>query len=261
MTKQEQEGETRRALQLYYLHRECVRRNPDYMKSYRDLDTETETKVREDKEHGLRFRWRLSFSEPLPHPDEQPDLGHVRNGILPPDWQNLPPLTDVDSLEHNAATFLTQRLLNPNQMLLNTVAHELKGFLFFLYFPDEQDRNFPALWSLTTLDMRRTKKEITQFCNAWFEAKFVRRKEYGLKQGQSRMRVRVAEGFDYLRAYDLRRTGKKLREIATVLWPSGDSSEKTRLVKTYCDKGTSLVRDPPLLRLPEEHRKARLRTL
>ncbi|MGH7229247.1 MAG: transcriptional regulator domain-containing protein [Nitrospiraceae bacterium] len=259
MTKKEQEGETRRALQLYCLHRECVRRNPDYMKTYRDFDTEKEPKVREDKEHGLRFRWRLSFSDPLPHPDEHPDLSHLKNGLLAADCQNLTPMTDVDSLENAAAAFLTKHLLYPNRMLLETVANELKGFLCFLYFPEERDHNFPASWSLTTLDMRRTKNEITQFCNAWLEDKLAKRKEYDLKQQQPRMRLRVDEGFDYLRAYDLRRKGKKLREIAGVLWPSGDSTKQTRLVKTYCDKGKSLVHVPPLLRLVQEHRKARLR--
>ncbi len=261
MTKKEQEGETRRALQFYRLHRECVRRNRDYVKNYRELDTETDRKLREDKEHGLRFRWRLSFSEPIPHPDEQPDLSHVKNGRLAPDWQNFTPMTDVDSLENAAAKFLTRQLLYPNQELLETMAKELKGFLFFLYFPEERDHDFPASWSLTTLDLTRTKKELTQFWTAWLEHKLARRKEHYLKQRQPRMRVRVGEGFDYLRAYDLRKEGKKLREIAEVLWPSGESTSRTRLVKTYCDNGKSLVHDPPLLRLVEEHRMARLRTL
>jgi len=144
-------------------------------------------------------------------------------------------------------------------MLRETIPNELKGFLFLLYFPDGRDHNSPTSWSLTTLDMRRTKKEITQFWNAWLEDKLAQRKEYDLKQWQPRMRVRVAEEFDYLRAYDLRRNGKKLREIAEVLWPSGDSTELTRLAKTYYDKGNSLVHDPPLLRLAQEHRRARLR--
>jgi hypothetical protein len=122
-----------------------------------------------------------------------------------------------------------------------------------LYFPEETDTRFPAPWSLTALDMRRGKTEIEEGFQRWVHSKLTLRASHGRSQLSPDIRIHLDEAFEYLLAYDLKREGKKFREIAAAVWPNRISEERTRQAKTYYENGKRIVEQPPLLRLNREH--------
>lgn len=258
-TKKESEADKIRLRRLYCLHRECVRRNLEYGVAYREGMRMQESTSKSDAQWILRFRWNIWPPDELPDPSEASDLEQLNRQQLSTSVNALPRDTQVDPLEHDAARILTNALLHPNRQVLGEVANRLKGFVFMLYFPEELDQQFPALWSLTALDVCRSKKELTAGLQGWLEQKLAHRTSYGFTQKMPRIRMHLDECFEYVRAYDLRRADKTFREIATVLWPDRAAEELTRQAKTYCDKGEALVCNPPFLRLKREHISARAR--
>ena len=253
LTVKEVETEQRRRLRLYHLHRECVRRNPDYIQQYENMIHIQVPPTRVAVEHALRTQWGLWPTDELPVPHESVILDQLRKGILPERSKTLTGNLEVDVLEDQASKQLTKSLLHPHRQILGEVASDLKGFVFLLYFPEETDTQFPAPWSLTTLDMRRGKAEIEEGFQRWVYSKLQARASHRLPQLSPDIRIHLDESIDYLWARDLKQQGKTFREIAASLWPNRISEERTRQAKTYVENGTHLIEQPPLLRHIREH--------
>lgn len=252
-TRKELETEQRRRLRYYYLHRECVRRNSQYIQQYQTISHIEVFSMRLSEEHALKTQWGLWPEDTLPVPSDGADLEQLGHGILPEHSQTLSGNLEVDVVENRASKQLTRALLYPQHEALKAIAPDLKGFVFLLYFPEETDTDFPAPWSLTTLDMRRIKSEIEEFFQRWVHHKLARRANHGLSQLSPDIRIHLDEGFKYLCAYDLRQQGKTFREIAAVVWPRLSGEGRTRQAKTYYEKGKHMIEQPPLVRLNREH--------
>jgi hypothetical protein len=253
LTRKELDAEQRRRLRLYYLHRECVRRNPRYHHRYQTVSHIEIPLTRVSEEQALRTQWGLWHTDDLPVPDQGDDFDQLRQGVLPERSQTLTGNLEVDVPENHASKQLTRLLLHPHRQILEEVAPDLKGFVFLLYFPEETDTPFPALWSLTALDMTRGKAEIEEGFQRWVHSKLTLRASHGLSQLSPDIRLHLDEAFEYLWAYDLKRKGKTFREIAAAVWPNRIREERTRQAKTYYENGKHLVEQPPLLRLNREH--------
>ena len=257
LTRKEVEAEQRRRLRLYYLHRECVRRNPQYGHQYHTVNHIEIPRTRLSEEQALRTQWGLWHTDDLPVPDQDVDLDRLRQGILPESSQTLTGNLEVDVLEDHASRQLTKSLLYPQRQVLEEVSSDVKGFVFLLYFPEETDTQFPAPWSLTALDMRRGTAEIEEGFQRWIYRNLSRRASHGLAQLSPDIRVHLDEAFDYLWAYDLKQDGKTFLEIAAAVWPKLRSEERTRQAKTYAENGKRIIEHPPLLRLIREHEAIR----
>lgn len=253
LTRKEVEAEQRRRVRLYYLHRECVRRNLQYGHQYHPVTQIQAPPTRASEEQALRTQWGLWHTDELPVPDQGGDLERLRRGVLPERSPILTGNLEVDVLEDHASRQLTRSLLHSQRQILEEVAPDLKGFVFLLYFPEETNTPFPAPWSLTALDMRRGKAEIEEGFQRWVHSKLTLRANHGLSQLSPDIRVHLDEAFEYLWAYDLKREGKTFREIAAAVWPNRISEERTRQAKTYYENGKHIVEQPPLLRLIREH--------
>ncbi len=254
-TQKEHQAEENRLLRLYYLHVECVRRNPDYVKAYWEVQKTQGDAARSDAGQILKAQWNLWLLVPLPGPGDRPDLLKLKEGQFPALDRALVGFTDVDPLENRAARHLTIHVLDLNRERLNAIARELKGFVFLLYFPEEEEKDFPARWSLTTLDMRRSKTEVREALEDWASRKLARRAAHGLAQTHPPMRVHLDEGYDYLRAHDLREQRKTFLDIAKDIWP--EQHKSARQAQTYWKNAEKMIRHPPLLRLSKEHVAAR----
>lgn len=253
LTRKEVEAEQRRRLRLYYLHRECVRRNSQYRHKYHTVSQIQAPPTRLSEEQALRTQWGLWHTDDLPVPDQGDDFDQLRQDILPERSQTLTGNLEVDVLENHASRQLTRSLLHPHRQILEEVAPDLKGFVFLLYFPEETDTPFPAPWSLTALDMTRGKAEIEKGFQRWVQSKLTLRASHRLSQLSPDIRIHLDEAFEYLWAYDLKQEGKTFREIAAAVWPNRIREERTRQAKTYYENGKHMIEQPPLLRLTRDH--------
>lgn len=256
-TKKDLEDEQHRRFRHYYLHRECVRRNPLYMHQYHTVSHIEDSRTRVSEEYALRSRWGLWHTDELPVPGQSVDLGRLRQGLLPESSRTLTGNLDVDVLEDDASKQLTKSLLYPQRQVLEELSSNVKGFVFLLYFPEETDTQFPAPWSLMALDMRRGTAEIEEGFQRWIYSNLAHRSSHGFSQLGPDIRVHLDEAFDYLWAYDLKQQGKRFREIAASVWPNLRSEERTRQAKAYAENGKRMIEHPPLLRLIREHEAIR----
>jgi hypothetical protein len=218
---------------LFRVHYECVRRNPEYRKRYAEAG-----------EHGwgaeyarrvLAAEWGIRSGDP-PNPEDRPPLASALMREVPAGWSV-------------ATRSLTDRRLREAAGVVSAALTKAKidrasvsGTLTLAYIPDEDRQRH----RVTTVDMRWSKKDLMDLLEGWIDVFLKDRGTAGLKQERLEKRLRVGVYTHYLRVYDLREAGKKYREIAHALWPrqSGDLEKRAR---DYYNKGKALVLDPPLM--------------
>lgn len=231
---------------LILLHQECVRRNPDYAREYKQF----QAVKREDRATWaltLEEQWGLWTSGKLPDPQDRPDLQQLIQ--TPPSAKELHRYEEFDDpLERRAEEWLMRML--PESIEAETL-QSLKGFAFFLYIPEEPG----SALRYAALDMRRSHKELQGFLEDLLHEITTSRKKHQLKPIPPPKRLRVEEMFKYLRAYDLRQQDLDYEEITRMLWPS---QEKGTASWEYVKKAERLIRDPPLFSLFKEYLQKRV---
>jgi len=230
---------------LVLLHRECVRRNPDYAKDYRQFQATTPAD-RQAWALALEEQWGLWTCGELPDPQDRPDLQELIHA--PPSANELHRYEEFDDpLEAMVEDQLMQVL--PLSLDEGTM-ESLRGFAIFLYVPEEPGSTL----RYAALDMRRSHKELEGFLEDLLHEVITSRKKHQLKSIPPPKRLRVEEMFDYLRAYDLRQEDCDYDHITRVLWPR---QEKGKAAWEYVKKAKQLIHDPPLFSLFKEYLQKR----
>lgn len=232
--------------QLILLHRECVRRNPDYAKDYRRFQKTTPADC-QIWALALEEQWGLWTCGELPDPQDWPNLQKLIH--TPPSAKALHRYEEFDDpLEARVEDQLMQVL--PLSFKGKTL-ESLKGFAVFLYFPEEPG----SALRYAALDMRRSHKELQGFLEDLLHEVSASRKKHQLKPIPPPKRLRVEEMFEYLRAYDLRQQDWDYDRITRTLWPG---QAKGKAGWEYVNKAERLIRDPPLSNLFKEYLQKRL---
>ena len=210
--------EGREALQewrrAYDLHRECVRRNPDYSVAYGKLQTIKDPEERVARAVLLSEQWGLSPNDDLPNPCDRPDLESVKQEKDIPRAERLARTAWVDPIDFDALIDFDLHLLKG----LDFLSTRVKGYLFLLYFPEEPG----PPWAKRPIDMRQSKKRIQKAVVGLLDEALADRKRHGLTQLQPSVRVRLEKSFDALRVYDMKEQRKRYDEIEAALWPGRD---------------------------------------
>ena len=226
---------------LILLHRECVRRNPDYATHYRQFQT-VPSANRAAWALTLEEHWGLWICGELPDPEDRPNLQQLLQ--TPP---SATALRRYDEWDDPLETIAEEQLRQVLPLSLETETLEsLKGFAVFLYIPEEpgSDLRYAAL------DMRRSQKELQGFLEDLLHEVLASRKQHHLKPIPPPKRLRVEEMFKYLRAYDLRQEKWAYDHITRTLWPGQD---KEKAGWEYVKKAKQLIRNPPLFSLFKEY--------
>lgn len=236
-------------LMWYNLHRECVRRNLQYLQDYQELKGMQESKVFGLKSTVLKSHWGLWGNDTLPDPDQFPDLDQLKSSKATSDVY-IPGDLSSDSAE-GVAQYITPTLLNDLDRLKD-VLPKLKGTLVLIDFPEEPG----PPWSISVVNMKESKKYIHEALLEKADSILRRRRQRGLKQYRPDKRLRLEEGFEYLKIYDLRKAGKTFREIAEHMWPEqqGELGKKARL---YFKKASAIIDNPPILERLKKQLEAR----
>lgn len=234
-------------LRLYLLNMECVRRNPKYRMQYQELKKiKNELELRM-KSNMLVSDWGLNKIEDLPNPEKRPALERLRRKkarseiYIPGDLYIDPRISYANStVGIDILKFLNDEKRNA-----------LKGTLLLVYIPEEQG---PP--SVTAINTRWAKKDIEESLLSWADEFVSRRKKHGLSQEYQKTRLRVDQGFEYLKVYDLREKGKSFGAVANILW--GDKAGDTRKqASLYYQKAKRLIDTPPILQTLKEQLEER----
>lgn len=181
---------------VYLLHREFVRRNPEYGEQYR----ECRSKWGEfNKEFPLWMwlyvDWGLAKDEALPDPDVYPDLDKVvRKATLLDDFPKVPYAGNA-MFAKALNVFPVQEGKGPESF------EQLKGMLFLTYFQEQASR-FPKIY---VLDMRWPKVRLMNEFEQWLDWMLYEQSLVGLRQKPNEKRLRLSEYLKYLKVYDLRK--------------------------------------------------------
>lgn len=211
------------------LQQECVRRNSDYRKAYKALKNIADPEERAIESYLLSVKWGLSRPDALPNPEEL-DLEQLKAGReLRQELSFSANVTFGDPVEGAADMLWTD---------------QPRGFLFLQYFPEED----PSSYRHAVVDLRRPKKEIQRAVLNLIDTALLERQRHGLKQIHSMKRIHLETCFKYIKAYDLWKAGKKIREIAHEIL-QGDVGDIEGKAKRYLKNGKTLVNDPPITRL------------
>ncbi len=138
-------------LRYYLLHRECVRRNPEYIRQYQELQEIQNEIERRMKTNFLLSHWGLRGSEDLPDPEERPNLKEMKRALakeeifLPVDFNPDPLIFRV----HRDVGIKIFDFLNED------MRKALKGVLLLVYIPEE-----PIQPSISAINTRWAKNEI-----------------------------------------------------------------------------------------------------
>jgi hypothetical protein len=229
-------------LRFYHLHRECVRRNAEYIELYSKKNIRGQKKNAWDV-LGMISHWGFWSNDTLPDPEDRPNplelkrLKATKTIYLPGDLHLEP---DTSRAMDCAAKFMRSLAADEN-------IEQLKGIMLLIYFPEES----PSNWQMSAINSRWSKKEIIAQFNSTANMIVANRLKHGLKQEKPSERLRVEHGFDYLRAYDLRKDGNSFKEVGIKMWPgqSGDLERKARL---YFSKAEKLIKEPPICQLMQK---------
>ena len=232
----------RERLQLYRVHCECVRRNPEYVEAYQEL---------KDDPGGADFRrqllaldWGILPDDPPPDPDERPPLDQALSRVIPevPGLPLLPGDFWISPQQQKAMQLfgvgLTDMRLDPKAMA---------GMLVLAYFPEQA----PQRHAVTAFDIRWSKKDILEAFETWLSSTLEERAAAGLKQERPRKRFRLSEYRGYLEVYDLRTEGRTFKETDEMMMWRGTAEDLARKAKEYYEKGKALVSSPPLTSMRE----------
>lgn len=228
----------------YLLHRECVRRNAEYAKAYRQVMALTHPAQRERKLVGLAEHWGLALTEDLPDPSARP--GYNPKQLMAESKLSLATLLDglmqTDPIELDAALTAQEHLATVGAAL----TQELKGFLVLLHCPETTDRS----WGFDVIDLRRPKEEILAGVQHLIdEAREQQEPRAGKLRGPSGGGTK-AKGFDYLKVYDLKQREKSFKCIANEMW--GSPLDRTKASR-YFTRAQAMIKTPFLLRRVSEH--------
>jgi hypothetical protein len=218
MGKKGRELSRREQDQVYRIHYECVRRNPEYKRDYEKVDAHPWGP--EQGRQWLPWQWRLREGDALPDPTQRPPLAKALGRALPPETE----------ASRHPYEFPHARLKGVGYP---------GGGLVMEYFPEDIQRYARCM----VLDMHRPKEHLMRQIEAWIDLILRERTAQGLNQKLVLPRLRVKEYPAYLQVYDLRAEGNTFKEIGESLWPDhGDAEKKAKL---YYTRGKELVLNPP----------------
>lgn len=231
---------------LILLHRECVRRNPDYAEGYRRFQKTTPAN-RQAWALALEEQWGLWTCGELPDPKDRPNLQELIQTPL-----SAKEIHRYKEFDDPLEAMVEDRLMQALHLSLEAKTMEsLKGFAVLLYVPEEPG----SALRYAALDMRRSHKELQGFLEDLLHEVLASRKKHQLKPIPPPKRLRVAEMFDYLRAYDLKQEDWGYDQITQELWPG---QEKEKAGWEYVNKAKRLIRNPPLFSLFKEYLQKRV---
>lgn len=225
---------------LYLLHRECVRRNPQYGRAYRKVHA-----IRDPERYAVELgwlgrHWGLSPSEDPPDPAEWPQadpealLRAFRTGTA----ASPSALAQLDPVEFDAATQGVDLL----RSILPRLAQQLKGFLFLVQLPERPD----PPWGVAAIDLRRPKDEVLRAVRELVDEAWKNRSPR--YRERTPMRGPLQKGFAYLRVYDLRIKGqRRLKDIGSLIWPTLINQDTEQKAGVYLAKAKAMIAHPPLL--------------
>ncbi len=231
----------RERLNLYRVHYEGVRRNPEYAEAYQELKSDPGRSG--FHKQLLALDWGILPKDPLPHPHKRPPLDQALSRAISKvrELPHLPGEFWISPQQQQAMQLfgveLTDMRLDPKAMA---------GMLVLTYFPEQA----PQRHAITVLDIRWSKKDILEAFEIWLSSTLEDRAAAGLKQERPRKRFRLGEYRDYLKAYDLRTGGRRFREIGEIMW-KGHRGDLARKASEYYKKGQALVSSPPLAPMRE----------
>lgn len=241
MSKKSQQNK----MNIYLLHRECVRRNHAYVAAYHQIHTIDDADKQAVELVELATQWGLSMGDDLPNPSKRP--GYIPKQLMKDDQLSISTLLDgpmqTDSVEMDAALIVQEHL----SKALSTLSQELNGFMVLLHLPEEADQRL----GFDVIDLRRPKEEILLGVQQLIDdARDPHTSRLGNKRRQS-LGGPKTKGFDYLKVYDLHKQGRTFREIANELrWEAGLDSEKK--ASRYYKQACAMIENPPLLRMVDQ---------
>ncbi len=232
----------RERLNLYRVHYECVRRNPEYAEAYQELKS-----IRRGsafRRGALGLDWGILPKDPLPDPHERPPLDEALSRVIPKvqGLDLLPGGFWIFPEQQEAMQLFGIRLTD---MKLDPEA--MAGMLVLAYFPEQA----PQRYTVTAFDIRWSKKDIREGFETWLSSTLKERAAAGLKQERPGKRLRLSEYRKYLKAYDLRREGRTFKKTGEMMMWEGAAEELARKAKEYYEKGKDLVLSPPLAPMRE----------
>lgn len=243
MARASKKDEQAWARKLYLFHRECVRRNRQYGREYKQWVESGKSMV--SLFDGLQGKWKVNELDP-PNPEDISDLDEVlRKGEFPKSLWEIWGIPENELKAYGAIDHCFK-----HEDFSESQMRNLKGHLFLLYFPEEKEFN----WNNTVgiIDMRRPKDEIKTSISEKISSWLTERTEAGLKQKKAKERIRLSEAFQYLKAFDLRKQKMTYEKISLQLRKGRASSFDAREAKRYCQKGEEFIANPPLLKYSEK---------
>lgn len=227
----------------YLFHLECVRRNSDYRVDY-------EKWVEADKSmdfwiHNFWLKWRIMDSEP-PNPDELVDLEKIldQEELFKSLWRDISvPTNEMVAHESIKSCFVTKDISRIQSKFL-------KGHLVMLYFPEEKEFNWTN--TVAVVDMSRPKEEIKRSVSQKIEKWVLSRKAAGLKQKNTEEKIHLEEAFQYLKAFDLKKSGMSDEKIAQIMKKKKAASMDSREAKRYRLNAEKYIANPPLLKYSQK---------
>jgi len=235
----------REILDLYLLHREYVRRNPEYANAYGKVHAIKQRNDLHLETALLAEQWGLSLSCPLPNPSERPgyDLKQLKTDANLTISSLFGDVMQTDPIETDAV-FIAQEHLSTT---LHSLSQELKGFLVLLYLSENSKRPY----GLDVIDLRRPKEEILKGIDNLIEETRKHQRQRPGKNRRQSIGGPKTKGFDYLKVYDLRNDGLAFGEIANQIWGIGAGTDDEMQAKAskYFRRARANVKNPPLLRM------------
>ncbi|MFB3074667.1 MAG: hypothetical protein ACE1Z6_05760 [Candidatus Methylomirabilales bacterium] len=231
----------RERLNLYRVHYECVRRNPEYAEAYQEL--KNDPRGSDFRSQALAVDWGILPKDPLPHPHKRPPLDQALSRAI----------SKVRELPHLPSEFwISPQQQKPMQLFdigltdMKLDPKAMAGMLVLTYFREQAPRRH----AVTAFDIRWSKKDIMESFETWLNSTLEERATAGLKQERPRTRLRLSEYPDYLRVYDLQTERRSFKEIGEIMWKRhrGDLARKA---KEYYKKGQTIVSSPPLAPMRE----------
>lgn len=220
-------------LLLYFLHRECVRRNADYADDYFAMMKQKSAR-KEMTKVKLLSHWVLSPEEPLPNPEEKLDLDKLQSQKASSERKFSGGCNFALSKATNAMTpfFMSESIKKWD---------DLKGMIIIMYFPEASREKS----TLSAINTNWSRKDMIESFTLTVDSLLEERRKRGLKQDKTHERLRLEHLFEYLKAYDLKQNGKTYKEIAKCVWPQGSMGDLERKIRLYIKKAKNLIQEPP----------------
>lgn len=225
---------------VYLLHREFVRRNAEYAEQYQKLKKIGKLGEFNADTHPVFHDWGLIYEDTLPDPENLNKINYIDKVKLPFVVSELPSDDyDICMPGRESRNFS----IDIFDVIKKRNYDDLKGSLHLTYIPEEPE----TAWT-SDIDVRHSKRDISLYLNGMLDSIIKSREKHGLKQARQKDKFRLDQWVEYIKVYDLRKVGKKYRDIAETMWNTeeGDIERKVRL---YYQKAEKLVKDPPISKI------------